>query len=148
MRARTLLLSACLLAVVCAGAMSQPQPGLPPLPTPNLPSPSAAPAPPAPVVQPRLEFFPSPPSATPSVVLPSVPTPPPPPPEKTVDDLIKELEGIQAQKAELEKKEKELKAALGKKLEVQGERLKKLGVTPQVRPFPPHTTAVGGGFFF
>jgi hypothetical protein len=63
--------------------------------------------------------------------LPSLPTPPPPPPEKSVDELIKELERIQAQKAGLEKQEKELKAALGKKLEAQNERLKKLGVTPK-----------------
>src|SRR5262249_53824238 len=50
---------------------------------------------------------------------------------KSVDELLNELERIQSQKAELEKKERELKAALQKKLELQAERLKKLGVVPQ-----------------
>jgi|GEM_PF-6375753 len=50
------------------------------------------------------------------------------PKEPSVDELLNELERLQAQKAELEKKEKELKATLRKKLEQQSERLQKLGV--------------------
>lgn len=44
--------------------------------------------------------------------------------------MLTELESIRAQKAELDRKEKELKAAIAKKLEEQGERLKKLGLAP------------------
>jgi outer membrane protein assembly factor BamA len=47
-----------------------------------------------------------------------------------VDDLLNELERVQTQKAELERKEKELKAAVSKKLEEQAERVKKLGIAP------------------
>jgi hypothetical protein len=64
-------------------------------------------------------------------VPPVTPSPPAPPPEKSVDDLLTELERVQAQKAELEKKEQELKATLRKKLEQQTERLQKLGVGPK-----------------
>jgi hypothetical protein len=53
------------------------------------------------------------------------------PPEKTVDELLSELERVQAEKAGLEKREQELKAMLRKKMEQQAERLKKLGVAPQ-----------------
>jgi hypothetical protein len=48
------------------------------------------------------------------------------PPEKSVDELLSELERVQAQKAELEKKEQELKALVRKRLEKQTERLNKL----------------------
>jgi len=125
---RTVFVSVAVL-VFCGAVSSQPQPNHPPLP-------GAAPpvAPPVPVV-PRLDFFP--PTAlaptSPSLV---VPTPPAPPPEKTVDELLTELERMQAQKAELEKKEQELKATVRKKLEQQAERLKKLGVTPQQKASP------------
>ncbi|WP_171471993.1 POTRA domain-containing protein [Frigoriglobus tundricola] len=59
-----------------------------------------------------------------------MPAKPTPPPEKTVEALLNELEQVQAQKAELEKKEQELKTTVRKKLEQQAERLNKLGVTP------------------
>jgi len=59
-----------------------------------------------------------------------VPAKPTPPPEKTVEELLNELERVQAQKAELEKKEQDLKTTVRKKLEQQTERLNKLGVTP------------------
>lgn len=54
----------------------------------------------------------------------------PAPREKSVDDLLAELEDLQAQKARIEKQEAELKAALRKKLDTQAERLKKVGVAP------------------
>ncbi len=63
---------------------------------------------------------------------------PPIPVEKTVDDLIAELERLHAQKADLEKKEQELKAVLRKRLQLQTERLQKLGVTlKDVKPRAP-----------
>jgi hypothetical protein len=119
-----------------------------------LPEPAPPPAPSKPLVPlvPRLDFSPPvPPVPAPGdshgplipdprrdfyPPLPEVPTPadfkkPPAPPEKSVDDLLNELERVQAQKAELEKKEQELKAQLRKKLEAQTERLKKLGVAPK-----------------
>jgi hypothetical protein len=54
----------------------------------------------------------------------------PAPLEKSVDDLLGELEGLRAQKLELEKKEQELKVLVRKKLDQQTERLKKLGIAP------------------
>lgn len=51
--------------------------------------------------------------------------------EKSVDDLLAELERLRARKAEVEKKEQELTAALRKKLQTQTERLQKLGVAPK-----------------
>jgi hypothetical protein len=102
---RTLLLSAGLLAVACGAASSQPAPPLPPTPSPPGFSPPAPPP---------AEF-----------------AKPTPPPEKAVEELLNELERVQAQKAELEKKEQELKATIRKRLEKQAERLNKLGVTPK-----------------
>ncbi len=115
MNVRMLLLSAGLLVAAYAVATSQPQP--PPIPSPRLDF-----APPA---------TPPTPTAPPSVAIPTPPPAPTPPPEKTVDDLLGELERVQMQKVELEKKEQALKATLQKKLETQAERLKKLGVTPK-----------------
>ena len=123
MSTRTLLLSAGLL-IACGAASSQP----PTAPRPRFPADTCrrphtptfvpgAPMPGGPVVQPG--------------VLPSVPAVPAPPPEKNVEQLIDELERLQAQKAELAKKEQELKATLHKKLEKQTERLNKLGVAPK-----------------
>src|SRR6266545_2605922 len=93
-----LLVSAGLLALVCGVAVSQP------LPKPATPPPSVE-------VAPRPDFHPR-----------------PQPVPKSVEELLTDLESIRAQKAELERKEKELKAAIGKKLEEQAERLKKLGI--------------------
>jgi hypothetical protein len=71
----------------------------------------------------------------PSPPLPNIPSVPPrsivvpaTPPEKSVDDLLAELERVQAQKAGLDKQELELKTTLRKKLDQQAERLNKLGV--------------------
>jgi hypothetical protein len=118
--ARKLLVSVGLLAVVCGVATSQPVPPVPPVPSPS----------------PRLEFPPPgpPPANIPPVIVPTAPTypvPPAPPPEKTVDELLNDLERVQTQKAELDKREQELKATIRKKLEKQTERLNKLGVTPK-----------------
>ncbi len=129
MSIRTVFVSAILL--VCCGAVtSQPQPTppggpvVPPLYTPPTAPPVRAPAavPPPAVPDPRLDFSP---------LAPPVFVKPTPPPEKTVEDLLNELERVQAEKAELEKKEQELKATVRKKLELQAERLKKLGVAPK-----------------
>jgi hypothetical protein len=105
---RTLLVSAGLATLVCGVAVSQPPP-------------KPATPPPAP-----------PPSGvTPPPYLPPRPSPPAPPAPRSVEELLTELESIKAQKAELERKEKELKAAIAKKLEEQAERLKKLGIAPK-----------------
>ncbi len=48
-----------------------------------------------------------------------------------MDDLLTELEAVQARMVELNKKEQELKAAVRQKLEKQAERLKKVGVGPK-----------------
>lgn len=112
MSARTFLVSVGLFAVVC-GAHAQPLqfPGAPPTPV-----------------------YPPPPAVAPQPV-PSVPSVPH---ERSVDDLLGELEGLRAQKAALEKKEQELTATLRKKLDAQAERLKKLGVAPnEAKPAEP-----------
>lgn len=70
----------------------------------------------------------------PSVPLPAVPVAPR---EKTVDELLSELEQVQAQKAALDKQEAELKAAIRKKLDAQAERLKKLGVAGPAKDKEP-----------
>ena len=123
MSIRTVLVSAALLTL-CGAVSSQP-PQLPPLPVParldfSPPAPPGVPPPPAFVV----------PAAPP------VPVKPTPPPEKSVEELLNELERVQAQKAELEKKEQELKATVLKKLEQQTERLQKLGVAPKDAKMP------------
>lgn len=121
MSARIAFVSVALL-VVSGAALSQPQPkpgpAVPPPPANGnlIPPPNVPPAPPAP----------SPPPLGPTVS--------PPPREKTVDELLAELEDVQAQKAALEKREQELKTTLRAKLGLQAERLKKLGVTPLVPP--------------
>ncbi len=105
MSARTAVVSAALLTLSGA-ALSQTQPKPPTtIPSPNVPTaPAWKPEPPSPPVAPR---------------------------EKTVDELLAELEDVQAQKARLDKQEAELKAAIRKKLDAQAERLKKLGVAPE-----------------
>lgn len=112
MSARIAFVAAALL-VVSAVAHSQPQPKPPPatIPPPNVPT--------------------APPAAPAWKLEPLGPTTPPAPREKFVDELLAELEDLQAQKARLEKQETELKAAIRKKLDAQAERLKKLGVAPQ-----------------
>jgi hypothetical protein len=80
---------------------------------------------------------PRPPTVLPSVpVAPGVPTPEALPQvvqraaEPTVEQMLDQLEKLKAQKAALEKQEAELSDAIRKKLEQQGERLKRLGLTP------------------
>ncbi len=125
MSIRTVLVSAAVLAL-CGAVSSQPQPPLPPLPSP----PGGPPA----AVTPRLDFYPPAPSPALSFVVPHAL--PSPPPEKTVEELLNELERVQAEKAALEKKEQELKATVRKKLEQQAERLQKLGVAPKDAKMP------------
>src|SRR5262249_41738449 len=64
-----------------------------------------------------------------------------PPAQKAedIEALIKRLESIPAQKAELEQAEKEAVARLKEKLEQQRQRLRKLGVTPD-EPAPAAAT--------
>ena len=127
--ARIVFVSAALL-VVSAAAHSQPQPK-PPKPEnvadgPKGPfKPPVTPPPPA-----NGNLIPAP-----SVPLPSIP--PAPPREKTVDELLAELEHLQTEKAALETREQALKAALIKKLEAQAERLKKLGVVAPAKEKEP-----------
>ena len=114
MSTRTVLVSAALLAF-CGAVTSQPPP--PPAPGPigdPLSTPPAAPRP---------DLY------RPAPVVPTAPTLPLA--EKTVEELLTELERVQSEKAALEKKEQELKATVRKKLEQQAERLNKLGVTPK-----------------
>lgn len=64
------------------------------------------------------------------------PAPPKPPAEKTLDELMDEVEKIRTQKAELEKKEQELVKAIQKKTTEQNARMVKLGI-PQIMPAMP-----------
>ena len=117
MSARIAFVAAALL-IVSAAAHSQPQPKPAPQPPSSgglIPPPGAPSTPPA------------------AYAVPLGPTAVPPPPEKSVEDLLNELERVQAEKAALEKREQDLKAALRKKLEAQVERLRKLGVAPSER---------------
>ncbi len=108
MSIRTLLVSAGLLVIV-GGAPAQK----------IVPPPGAVPTP----------VFPAPPA---DARIPPTAVPVPPVPQvKSVDDLLTELENLRAQKAELEKREQDLNAALRKKLDAQAERLKKLGTAPK-----------------
>lgn len=105
MSARIAFVSVALL-IVSGAAYSQPQPK------------------PGPAVPP-------PPSSGPLIPAPSVPlpsAPAAPPREKTVDELLTELERVEAEKTALAKREQELALALRKKLEAQTERLKKLHI--------------------
>ncbi len=97
------------LLIACGAAVSQ-QPTPPPVVLPSGPNIPAV----------------NPPLPPPTVV---VPVSPPAP--SSVDDLLNQLERVQAEKAALEKKEQELKAAIRKKLDAQAERLKKLGIAPK-----------------
>lgn len=164
MSIRTLLVSVGLLAILCGAATSQPQPKTPTTPRPPIvdlhpavfPSVSGASDPVPPTSPPtlpslRLDFAPpAPPPATPPVIPPptfvvqpppAVVVPPAPPPEKTVDQLLTDLERVQAEKAAIEKREQELKVLLRKKLEQQTERINKLGVGPSVAPPPKEKKA-------
>jgi hypothetical protein len=93
---------------------------------------------------------PAPPAAPPpaGVVLPvdqAVPPPPAPgdqPNRVTIDDLMAKLESIKAQKAALEKAEKEVVARLKQKMKEQQQRLKKLGVSAEESDTPQAASCV------
>ncbi len=79
----------------------------------------------------------------------AIPPPLPPGPLKsaTIDDLLNKLQGLKAQRAELDRLEQELVAVLKEKLKEQKERLQKLGVTveesPSPKAVPKHTGPKG-----
>lgn len=102
MSARSLFFAAGMLVLVGSGTAQQPI--APPVETPALPKPS---------------------------VVPPIARPPAPSPARPIDQMLDELERVQVQKAELEKKEQELKATIHKALEKQTERLNKLGAAPK-----------------
>jgi len=79
-----------------------------------------------------------PPAYTPYVTLPTVPPTPEPAPatEPTVEALIKHLEQLRKQRADLEAQEKAVVTKLRERLKDQGDRLTKLGVLPPA-PLPP-----------
>jgi hypothetical protein len=83
----------------------------PTIPLPDLPTVPGSPAPPAPSTPPT-------------------PATKPAPAPQTVDQLLAELEAVQKQKADLERQEQALKAALQERLKDQQDRLKKVGVVP------------------
>ncbi|MDY3551836.1 POTRA domain-containing protein [Gemmata sp. JC717] len=109
MRVRILLVSIAL-AIVPGAALAQEK-------YPTIAPPAIAPGGPRPAPSPQIE-----PPAAPVA---------PPQTEKTVDDLLTELERLRAQQTELAKREKELTEALRKKLQQQTERMQKLGVAPK-----------------
>jgi hypothetical protein len=64
----------------------------------------------------------------PQANLPTAPRAVAPPAEKSLDQLLDELEALRAQKAELEKKEAELTKAIRQKAERQADRMNRLGL--------------------
>jgi hypothetical protein len=70
----------------------------------------------------------------------SVPTPRYQPKAQSIDELISKLTTLKAQKAELEKQEKELLEVLKTKLKEQKARLKKLGVDVEENNTPPSSS--------
>src|SRR5262245_44353825 len=131
MRRTALFTAAGLVAAVTVGTSQVPvgPPGSAPLLPPGGVSPTGHPTP----LQPPAGTVPAY-QPDPSVLQPTrthIPSPNIPPsrsPEPTVEQLIEALERLKVQKAELDKQEQLVKDALAKKLAVQGERLKKLGV--------------------
>jgi hypothetical protein len=73
----------------------------------------------------------------------SIPVSPTPPPAKapSIDDLLNKLDSLKAQKAAIEKAEKETVELLKEKLKQQKHRLQKLGVNVEegnrIQPAPP-----------
>jgi hypothetical protein len=74
------------------------------------------------------------------------PEPPKAPPERTLDELMDEVEKIRAQKADLEKKEQELVKTILKKASEQKVRMDKLGVNPNPVIPPIPIVPIGGSF--
>lgn len=133
MRLPTLLTAAGVLAVTALGHSQVPYPA----PAPVDPTPKKEKA--SPLDEPRLST-PRPvrdfPARIPQNSFGDLPTSPPqaiPPlpvaaPEQTVEQVIESLEVLKAQKAALEKREKQLAELLKQKLDAQTERVKKLGL--------------------
>jgi hypothetical protein len=63
-----------------------------------------------------------------------LPVPPPPAKAVTIDELLNKLDSIKAQKAALERAEKETVTLLKEKLKEQKDRLRKLGVSVEEPP--------------
>ena len=135
MRTRTLLrrgvlpLSClALLTVWTQAGRPQPAPAQVP-PPPQVDLPPAPPLPPA-----REDMIPA------SLPLPTRPAPavapPAAPPTATVEDLIRQLEQLRRQKADLERHERDVIAKLQERMKDQAERLAKLGVVPPALPVP------------
>jgi TolA-binding protein len=61
------------------------------------------------------------------------------PTEKSIDQLIDEVEQVRAQKGELERKEQELLKEIRKKLDKQAERVNRLGTSSPPPTTPPTT---------
>src|SRR5437763_5743531 len=114
-----LLVAVLVLPAVAAVAYTQSQPpAVPPLPSPPVVQ-QADPAPPPAAIRPP-EGRIIPPQSVPVA-----------PKEPTVDEMLDSLERLRAQKAEIEKREQELVAAIRRKIEKQAERLERLGVAPR-----------------
>jgi hypothetical protein len=129
-RTRSLLLALCLLGVG-ATVVGQPPPAVPFTP-PSPPSDAAQYVPPgAPPVSRARQQVPPPPIAEriPPAGVPNVPAPPA---EKSVEQLLKDLEGVQAQKVDILKREADLKTAVQQKLEAIQKQADKLGAGPAV----------------
>ena len=117
MTSRRLFAALVLLTAVAAAAYTQSQPPtVPPLPSPQV-VPSDVAAPLTPTVRAG--------QSIPPQVVPVAPK------EPTVDEMLDSLEKLRAQKAEIEKREQELVAAIRRKIEKQSERLERLGVAPR-----------------
>src|SRR5579871_3163905 len=114
MTRRTLLVFVLLILVLSQGYTQQPRP-TPPL----LGGTSAVPSAPVPSNLIAPQAIPMPFQVAPAPVV-----------EKSLDQLLDTLEALRAQKAELEKKEKELVKSIQQKSDKQAERMKQLGLTP------------------
>jgi hypothetical protein len=57
--------------------------------------------------------------------------------DKSLDQMLDRLEALRAQKAELEKAEQEVVKEIRRKLEKQGDRMNRLGITPTDLVPPP-----------
>jgi hypothetical protein len=80
--------------------------------------------------------LPATPVPPPDIKLPTVTPAPAPAPPPTVEDLIKHLEHLRKQKADLEAQEKAVVAKLQERLKDQSDRLNKLGINLPGPPIP------------
>jgi hypothetical protein len=103
----------------------KPEAAQPPAPSITPPTTAYSPVPPGPAPLPPASFI-----------------PPPAPPvvdftNRTIDQLLNDLDVIRAHKGELEKQEKKVIAVLRQKLADQEQRLRKHGLMPAEEPAPP-----------